>query len=521
MAASNAPETPRQKMIGLMYIMLLCMLALNVSSDVLGGFELVEDSLLRSTQNASQQNQALYHELDAAYEQNPEKSGESYMKAREVKVLADSMYNYIESLKWEIARKADGKNADIYNIQKREDVNAPAVVMLPPTGTKGRELALQMETFREHMTAMITDSLKQKVILDNFTTEPSDRAKADGQDWETSMFDNMPVSAVLTFFSKLQNDIRYAEGEVLHTLNSDIDVGDFRVNQIKAYVIPNSQNIVRGNTYRANIVLSAEDSTQRPHIYVNGQELPMDKNGLYELYAAKSGSYPVKGHIELQHGDGSVRSYAFDEQFTVVEPTATVSNTMMNVLYAGIENRLSISVPGVPGNLVQASVNNGTLRRAGNDWIATPTDINRECIVNVNATMDGRTQNVAKMPFRVRPLPEPRAFIEYKDENGVVRKYRGGTGFAKKNIMDAPGIIAALDDDLLDVPFRVLSFETLIYDSMGNTNVEVSQGADFSARQKSQIRALGRGKRFFISRIKAMGPDNIEQTLSPMEIIIN
>ncbi|MBO5978237.1 MAG: gliding motility protein GldM, partial [Bacteroidales bacterium] len=415
----------------------------------------------------------------------------------------------------------DGKEADIYNIKRREDVNAPAFVMLPPTGKKGRELAVAMEDFRNSMTTMITDSLKQKVIMDNFNTQPSEKAVAQGLDWETSMFDNMPVSAVLTFFSKLQNDIRYAEGEVLHTLSSNIDVGDFRVNQIKAYVIPNSQNIVRGNTYRANIVLSAEDSTQRPHIFVNGQELPMDKNGLFEVYTNKTGTFPVQGRIDLQHGDGSVRSYTFDEQYTVVEPTATVSNTMMNVLYAGIENNLSISVPGVPGNMVQASVNNGTLKRAGNGWVATPADINRECVVTVNAVMDGRTQNVAKIPFRVRPLPEPRAFIEYTDANGVVRKYRGGTGFAKKNIMDAPGIIAALDDDLLDVPFTVLSFETLIYDSMGNTNVEVSQGANFSQRQKSQIRALGRGKRFFISRIKVVGPDKIEQTLSPMEIIIN
>ena len=521
MPSTNAPETPRQKMIGLMYILLLCMLALNVSSDVLGGFELVEDSLLRSTENANQQNLSLYENLQESYEQNPEKSREWYEKAQDVRAMSDTLFQFIEDLKWAIARKADGKDADIYHIKKQEDVNAPAFVMLPPTGDKGAELALALRDFRENMTALITDSLKQKVIMDNFSTEPSDRAKAQGQNWETSMFDNMPVSAVLTMFTKLQNDIRYAEGEVLHTLKGNIDVGDFRVNQIKAYVIPNSQNIVRGNVYRANIVLSAEDSTQRPRIFVNGQELAADKNGLYEVRTGQNGNFPVKGHIELRHGDGSVRSYPFDESYTVVEPTATVSNTMMNVLYAGIENKLSISVPGVPAQSVQASVNNGTLRRNGNDWIAVPTDVNKECIVQVNAIVDGQNRQFANMPFRVRPLPEPRAFIQYKDDKGITRRYRGGTGFAKKNILDAPGIIAALDDDLLDVPFRVISFETLIYDSMGNTNVEVSDGSNFSARQKAQIRELGRGKRFFISRVKAVGPDHIEQTLSPMEIIVN
>ncbi len=109
MPPSNAPETTRQRMIGLLYIMLLCMLALNVSSDVLGGFELVEDSLLKSTHNSSIQNKSLYDDLYASYLQNPEKSGEWYQRAQEVKQSADSMYNYVEEIKWEIVRKADGK----------------------------------------------------------------------------------------------------------------------------------------------------------------------------------------------------------------------------------------------------------------------------------------------------------------------------------------------------------------------------------------------------------------------------
>jgi hypothetical protein len=78
MPPSNAPETTRQRMIGLLYIMLLCMLALNVSSDVLGGFELVEDSLLKSTHNSSIQNKSLYDDLYASYLQNTEKIEELF-----------------------------------------------------------------------------------------------------------------------------------------------------------------------------------------------------------------------------------------------------------------------------------------------------------------------------------------------------------------------------------------------------------------------------------------------------------
>lgn len=52
--------SPRQKMINLMYVVLMAMLALNVSSDVLNGFSLVSDGLSQSTQSASKVNEGIY-----------------------------------------------------------------------------------------------------------------------------------------------------------------------------------------------------------------------------------------------------------------------------------------------------------------------------------------------------------------------------------------------------------------------------------------------------------------------------
>ncbi|MDD3166489.1 MAG: gliding motility protein GldM [Bacteroidales bacterium] len=521
MPASNAPETPRQRLIGLMYILLLCMLALNVSSDVLYGFDLVEDSLSRSTENSHAQNRSLYNEFEAYYASNPEKTEAWYQLAQELQQRSDAIYQLIDSLKWAVVREADGKKADINNVKRTDNLDAAANIMLPPSGKKGKALKQAIEEYRNHIMEMVNDSLKRKVIQDNFSTTPPEKARKQGQDWETAMFENMPVGAVLTMFTKLQNDIRYAEGEVLHILTNNIDVGDFRVNQIKAYVIPNAENIVRGGVYRANIILSAEDSTQRPEIMVNGSTLAADKNGMYEVTTSRSGVFPVEGFIEMKRGDGSTQRLPFAQQYTVVEPMATVSNTMMNVLYAGIDNKISISVPGITNQQISATSNNGSLSPSGQHWIAKPTNIGKECIITVTANVDGRRQVVSNTPFRVRPLPEPRAFIEYKDNNGITRRYKGGSGFSKALLLDAPGITAALDDDLLDVSFNVLSFQTLIYDSMGNTLMEVSQGGRFSDRQILQIRGLSRGKRLWISNIRAVGPDRVEQSLAPMEIIIN
>lgn len=123
---------------------------------------------------------------------------------------------------------------------------------------------------------------------------------------------------------------------------------------------------------------------------------------------------------------------------------------------------------------------------------------------------------VAASEFKVRPLPDPAAFIALGNE-----RHKGNRPIAKTAIMEAEGIGAAIDDGVLDISFRVVGFETIIFDSMGNAIPEVSDGNRFSRRQREAFRRLSRGKRFFISRIRAVGPDGTERTLNPLEIIIN
>jgi gliding motility-associated protein GldM len=225
--------------------------------------------------------------------------------------------------------------------------------------------------------------------------------------------------------------------------------------------------------------------------------------------------------LEVPRGDGTIAQHQFNSSYTVIEPAATVSATMMNVLYAGIENPISISVPGIPTQQVTATMTNGSLTRNGDMWVARPTNVGSDAQITVTATIDGRSQTVNTTTFRVRKLPNPTPFISFKDAAGNTDKYVGGKPFSKALLLQAPGIGAAIDDGLLNISFSVLSFETVFFDSMGNAIPEVSNGNNFSARQKEQFKRLSRGKRFYISRIKAKGPDGITRDLSPLEVIIN
>jgi gliding motility-associated protein GldM len=509
-------------MINLMYIVLTAMLALNVSSDVLNGFTQVEEGLTRTNHNVEQRNAAILNTLRAFAEKNPDKGQVWYDKAQEVRRVTAEVYQKIDSVKLLIVKKADGEDGDVSNILNRDNLEASSVVMLSGPRPQGLPLRKTIDGYRTYISSLMTDSVKRKNIMKALATdEVLSKGQLGKQTWEESKFNNQPVVAAVTLLTKLQNDVKYAEGEALQALLANVDAGDVRVNELNAFVIPQSRFVMRGGKYSANIVLAAVDTTARPVIYVNGSRLGNDR-GLYEVSPGATGTFDYSGYLEVPHGDGTISRHPFQSSYTVIEPTATVSATMMNVLYAGIDNPISISVPGVAMNGVSATMSNGSLTRSGDHWVAHPAKVGEEATITVNADMDGKQMTVASTKFRVRKLPDPTPYIAYKDGNGNTNHYKGGgRGLSKAFLLAANGIQAAIDDDLLNIQFKVLSFETVFFDSMGNAIPEVSQGDQFSQRQKDSFRRLSRGKRFYISRVKAIGPDGITRDLAPIEVIVN
>lgn len=514
--------SPRQRMINLMYIVLTAMLALNVSSDVLNGFSQVQEGLHRTNMNMNERNEIQFRYLSELYEKNPQKVGPWLEKGRALRSKATDLYLAIDSLKSQIAIKADGPDADFNHLVNLDDLEAASVTMLNPATQKGKKLRKQIEDFRGYVTTLIPDSTKRSVVAQMLSTSVTAQPGTVGPtSWEQKMFDNMPAIAAVTLLTKLQNDIRQAESEAMTHLITSVDIGDIRVNELSAYVIPNSNMIMRGGKYSANIVLAAIDTTQRPTIFINGAKLSNNK-GLYEFVANSVGTHEYSGYIEVMRGDGTMDRRPFKSSYTVIEPMATISPTMMNVLYAGIDNPISISVPGVPMSSVQATISTGSLSRNGDTWVAHVSQVGAEAEISVSAELDGTRQNVGSMKFRVRKLPDPTPFIALRDASGNAIQYKGSPKrISKAQLLSAGGLGAAVDDGIINVSYTVLSFSTIFYDSMGNAIPEVSNGSHFSDRQKEQFKRLKPGKSFFISNVKAKGPDGITRDISPMEVALN
>ena len=135
--------------------------------------------------------------------------------------------------------------------------------------------------------------------------------------------------------------------------------------------------------------------------------------------------------------------------------------------------------------------------------------------ITVSARKGNAIRQMGKFTFHVRKLPDPMAYLVIGTD-----RYKGG-GLSKSALMGIDRIHAAIDDGLLDIPFRVVSFETVFFDNMGNAVPVASNGAQFSERQRETFRRLSRNRRFYIRGVKAVGPDGITRTLSyPMEVIV-
>ena len=297
----------------------------------------------------------------------------------------------------------------------------------------------------------------------------------------------------------------------------DVKLVELNVSEMDAFVIPEKTTLYAGERFNSHVVMAAVDSTQRPEIYVNGSRLQA-ADGRYSFTAGGVGEHRFSGYILMKGKDGEEIRRNFSQKYTVlpVPNTATVAADLMNVLYAGYANPISISVPGVPVNAISATMTGGSFVAKGNGhFVATPSAVGKDVTIHVTARDKGQVRSLPPFVFHVRKLPDPTAYIAMGTD-----RFKGGA-LSKGALMGATTIHAAIDDGLLDIPFKVLGFETVFFDNMGNAIPLASAGSNFSERQREEFRKLSRNRRFYISHIKAVGPDGITRNLpAAMEVIV-
>ena len=510
--AKNCPETPRQKMISMMYLVLTAMLALNVSAAILNGYAAVDDSLHATIETMNEANRITYMRFKGALDQNPEKVQVWYDKALEIRKNSDAFFEYVQNFKDAMVFEADGEkakeNASVREINKQDDTNVPQRYAINEGNAE--KLKGAINAYRDFMIEITGDApAVDEELRQTFVTPRSVNTSGDSISWEESLFQEMPMCACITVLTKLQSDIRHIEGRAVRFLLTQTDATDLRVNKFDAYVIPKSDYVVQGNKYEAKIILAAIDSTNAPVFYVNGQRI--GSNGLYEVVANTIGQHKIMGKIGYMDQQGVMQYIPFEREYTVGEPSATISNTELNIMYRGYANKFSVSVPGISNSALNVKCQNASVAREGNVWVINPNKNSADNLaIEVYAQIEGRSVLMGSHTYRVKNLPPPNAYFEI---NGVPTD----EDRIPLNALTNPNnkIIASYGaDGLVQAKFTIVSFQVKL-----PTGVSLKVAGDrFDKKALDAIKKLKQGNTINLMYIKAKGPDGTEIQLRGLPI---
>jgi gliding motility-associated protein GldM len=278
-------------------------------------------------------------------------------------------------------------------------------------------------------------------------------------------------------------------------------------------VIPSADYVVKGTKYTAQVILAALDSTQTPEYYVNGQKLK--SNGVYEVIANTVGVQKIKGEIAYMDQQGEIQRLPFEREYTVGEPTATISNMDLNIMYRGYDNPFSISVPGVSSHALQVKCGSAAIKPQGNGmWVIVPTEKAPDKLtIEVYADMGGSPLLMGSHVYRVKNLPKPNAYFEI---DGVPTEE---TRLPRAKLIDPKNKIVASygADGLVQAKFDIVSFQVKL-----PTGASMAvKGDRFDARTLAAIKKLQQGSSLNIMYIKAKGPDGKEIQLRGLPIELN
>ena len=517
---ASGKQTPRQKMINLMYLIFIAMLALNMSKEVLAAFGLMNEKLEASNSNMDSNNSNFFASLETKATENEEEYGELYQDAQQVKELSDMYYNYLEGLKKEMT--ADLEDPKDYVVMDKSDYLDQKFFQGDNLGPEGKRFMDQINAYREGVINALPEGKFEPLkaaVKTRFATGDDDGKveKRDGtrQDWINYHYEGFPLVASLTKMTQLQADIKTTEQEVLkNLLEGELTEAVSLTNFASALSAPKTA-YYSGEKYDGKIIVSKTDKTSTPvkaeltldgRPLTEGKDYELEAGGIKMLISAGTpGDHTIKGTMTYMQ-DGVEVPVEIDNTFaTISMPNAAViSADKMNVVYRGVANPMTISIPGIPDNKVTASAP-GLSRRSGSNYIMNP-GTGRSVTITASGTLPDGKGISTKSEFRIKDIPRPA---------GTVRGESGSIQMPRRNL-EISTIGAMLEDFDFDLNLAVGQFKFKV---PGQPTVVVN-GNKLDNRAKSALSRAGRGDAVQIFDIQAYITNNKSYKLKKVSPVV-
>ena len=494
MAAANSP---RQRMINLMYLVFIAMMALNMGKEVLSAFGLMNEKLQTANERYQLTNEAAFAELERKEQEKPEDYKEALEKARQVRELSNEYYAYLNTLKEEVMSQASNKTD--YQVMDKSDFLDEKFFRTDGLKPEGQKFLDEINKYRTQLVSLLgaKDEALKKIIEERFSTGENNKVKdREGNTigWVQYNYEGFPYIASVTKFSQLQSDIRQTEQDFYKAILSEKMGGELSMKHYTTLLEQTRGAYYANQEFDGAIVLGRKDKSTKPkkvELTLDGRPIPESQVEVVEgkvklkVNTGNVGDHKIEGKLIYEQNGEEIPVDVSQSFTTIPRPNeAVISADKMNVVYRGVVNPMTISMPGVPDNQVNASAP-GLSRKSGPNYIMKPNAGSAEVTIVVTGTFDGQKFSSSKK-FRVKDIPKP---------EGAILRTTGAVKLAKANIL-AGELSVAFNDFDFDLTTKVNSFRILV---PGQPSVVV-QGSRVSASGAAAA-AVNRAKKGDIIQI--------------------
>lgn len=528
---SGGKQSPRQKMIGMMYLVLTALLALNISKEIINAFITIDDGLKLTNANFDKKNEMTYMAFAKAYDLDKVKAKVPYENAMKAKKLSADLCTYITGVRGKMVGLSAGFDASskvgdtlrLTLLEKPDDYDNPTNFMIgsDPADVTGEAKKLKEtlikyyanlekllpEKSQKNFAARIKPSIPTKEV---YSAEHEKMIS-----WEWYNFYHAPIVAAIAQMDRIINDVKNAEGDAVNELFASVNASDFKFDKLTAKVVAPTSYVFTGDHYTADVFVAAYNSTQNPVIYLGEFDSikpfkllsgTIDSTsvkvvsglGKYDVQASGTGLQKWAGLIRVKKPDGAFESYPFKGEYMVAAPSAAIFLEKMNVFYIGVDNPITISAAGVAPSNLSPSLTGGTMRANGKagSYIVNVT-AGTEATLNIGAKLNGSNKSMGSFKFRIKRVPDPVAYVGSLKADGSM---------TKSELMGQAGVFAKMENFDFDLKFSVVSFVLSI--SINGVFVEKkSMGPGITPEMKTMMGGAKPGNRVFFEQVTVKGPD--------------
>lgn len=525
-------------MISMMYLVLTALLALNVSDQVLKGFITVDEGIAKSNSIIAENNKQIEEAFKIYVEAGNVEAKPYYEKCVESRIKIERTIHYIDSMKYALIistqKTTKPDTAQLRFMSKLDDFDTPTYLFigddetnLKKTPYSAYDLRIKLNELSSDLIKMINDLTKESKLDDADATSlkektktivPIDRNAIEDDlkmNWELDNFYNIPTAAVITNFDKMKTDLKNVESELFRVFAASSNKHLFKANKLQAKVLAPSSYVLSGETFKADILLSASSTELTPDrmtvlmgakyddvtkkLTMPGSSITIaDGIGKYEALGSSTGEQKFDGVIQYKNSYGKFEYYPFESSYMVAAPFSAVGADNMNVMYIGVDNPISASAAGfAPTDLVVSVTGCGAkLRSNGAGKFIISAATTGTCLMTVSArTPQGLKQQGPAKIFRVKAIPPPVAKINGKPVLSTLN--------LSANEISTIGSFGAICLGF-DFPVNPMIVEATIsgYDNTGAIkDVKLKSGV-LDSEAKEILRKLKPGKKAFIEGIK-------------------